>query len=64
MRKFKSWNQNLPFVFESEFLAVTVGSSENKAFFNATPTGSLKIGVYKEDVFEVGKEYYLDILEA
>lgn len=52
------------FLFEAEFSAVTDGSEENKSFFDATPYGSLKIGTYKEDVFEPGKDYYIDISEA
>lgn len=68
VKKMKHWNQPtegpIRFLFEAEFHGVTGGSEENKSFFEATPTASLKIGVYKEDVFEPGKEYYLDIGEA
>lgn len=48
-------------LYEAEFYAVSEGSEENREFFAWTPSGSLKVGVYKEDVFEPGKEYYLDI---
>lgn len=47
-----------------EFTAVVEGSEENKAFWSATPSGSLKFQcVYPESVsqFEVGKEYFIDI---
>jgi hypothetical protein len=52
------------FVYEAEFSAVCTGSKENEEFFKWTPSGSLKIGVYKEDVFQPGKDYYIDISEA
>jgi hypothetical protein len=52
------------FLYEAEFAPVTGGSEENKAFFDATPSGSFKVGTYVEDHFEPGKEYYLDIAEA
>ena len=43
------------------------GSEENKAFWNATPTGSLQLGVVNQEAwknFELGKEYYLDFTPA
>lgn len=55
---------NHPFVFASKFSPVTSGSEENKAFYAATPGGSLEICHHREAVFEVGKEYYVDIEEA
>lgn len=64
VRKFVGWGHDKVLVHEAEFTAVTSGSEENKQFFAATPTGSLKIGTYKEDVFQPGKDYYLDIFEA
>jgi hypothetical protein len=51
-------------LYEAEFNAVTDGSEENKKFFEWTPSGSLKIGVYREDIFQPGQDYYLDISEA
>ncbi|MBO6771734.1 MULTISPECIES: hypothetical protein [unclassified Thalassospira] len=49
------------------FTPVTSGSSENKEFFKYTPWGELKIGTLNKDAaarFEVGKEYFLDLLPA
>jgi hypothetical protein len=60
----KGWSGVQSFLYEAAFSAVTDGSTENKEFFQYTPSGSLTIGVYKEDVFEVGKEYYIDVFEA
>ena len=43
------------------------GSEENKAFWDATPTGSLQLGVVNQDAwkqFELGKDYYLDLTLA
>lgn len=50
-----------PVVFEATFNAVYGDSEENKQFFKWTPTGQLSLGVYKQDIFEPGKDYYLDI---
>lgn len=52
------------FLYEADFTAVVDGSPENKAFFSATPSGTLKVATYTEDVFAVGKAYYLDITLA
>ncbi len=38
--------------------------SENKKFWEYTPSGSLELGTIKQMPFEVGKEYYLDITLA
>lgn len=56
----KGWGDTAK-VYEYEFMAVTSGSDENKAFFAATPSGSLKVGCVRDDQFEIGKQYYLDI---
>lgn len=43
---------------------VTSGSDENKEFFASTPSGKLEVGVHVPGAFEVGKEYYVDIIPA
>ncbi len=48
----------------ASFTAVTSGSPENEQFFSATPGGSLSLSVVRQQHFEVGKEYYLDITPA
>ncbi len=48
-------------LYVAEFSIVMDGSEENKKFFQWTPFGKLEIGQYKEDVFKVGEEYYLDV---
>ena len=43
------------------------GSEENKAFWDATPTGSLQLGVVSQEawkMFELGECYYLDFTPA
>lgn len=63
--KKKHWDRNNPeFLFEAEFTPVTGGSEEDKAFYAATPHGSLKIGTYKVDHFTPGVAYYLDLTVA
>ena len=42
-------------------------SEENKAFFAATPSGSIELGILNPSAaewFEVGKEYYIDFTPA
>lgn len=56
-----AWNDKTKNLFNAKFTAVMDGSPENKAFFEATPCGSLEIGTYKEDLFEPGKAYYIDV---
>lgn len=49
-------------VHEAELYAVMDGSPENRAFFEATPSAILKLGMYEgPNVFTPGTEYYLDI---
>jgi hypothetical protein len=38
--------------------------SENKKFWDATPSGLLEMTCVYYGLFEVGKEYYLDFSEA
>lgn len=48
--------------------AVTTGSEENKSFAKYTPNGSMQISIDKEttagNLFQAGKEYYIDFSEA
>lgn len=47
--------------------AVTGDTPENKAFFNATPNGQVRLGVVNSQAaeqFEVGKDYYVDFMPA
>lgn len=44
-----------------------VPGSENKAFWDASPSGSIQLGVVNQEAwkhFELGKEYYLDFTPA
>lgn len=60
VRKYKGWNGTPPFLYEYEFQAVTGSSEENKSFFASTPSGSLKMGAVRDDLFAPGQDYYLD----
>lgn len=56
-----------PYGFGVKLTAVYGDSPENKAFFAATPSGSVELAVVKEEVaaqFELGKEYYVDFTPA
>jgi len=57
-----TWGPCLRYRFK--FSAVCDDSPENKAFFDATPNGSLELATVKADIFEVGKEYFLDLVVA
>lgn len=63
--KRQHWNQEKRdekrFLYKAEFTAVYGGSEENAKFFEATPSGNLEIGTYKEDLFEPGVDYFIDI---
>ncbi len=53
------------FVYAAKFNAVTGElGPENKSFFAATPAGQLEVQTVKDDIFEVGKDYYLDLTLA
>lgn len=57
------WEGNQPKpgkVWQYKFYVVTSGSEENKAFFASTPTGSIELSSVRDNLFELGKEYYLD----
>lgn len=46
---------------------VTSGSDENKAFYDATPGGSIDLQTLNPQAasyFELGKEYYLDFTKT
>lgn len=43
------------------------GSDENKAFYAATPSGSIELSVVNETVgrhFDIGDEFYVDFTKA
>lgn len=48
----------------AKFHPVTGTSEENEKFFKWTPCGRLELDVLNNQYFEVGKEYYIDIIRA
>lgn len=52
------------FLYAYKFAVVIADTPENKSFFASTPVGSLSFASVRNDLFEVGKEYYLDITPA
>jgi hypothetical protein len=42
------------------FGAVTGGNKENESFWRYTPSGRIELSAIRDDLFEVGKEYYID----
>lgn len=48
-------------------LPAYANSPENKAFFEATPSGSIELNTVRQGVieaFEIGQEYYVDFTKA
>lgn len=64
--KTKNWDSKSPnkWLYRARFGVVSATSEENKKFFEATPSGTIEVGTYKEDHFEPGKEYFVDFTEA
>jgi hypothetical protein len=53
-----------PFLYSYKMLVVSSGSEENKKFFASTPSGELAVSAVGDDLFQVGKEYYVDFTPA
>jgi hypothetical protein len=58
--KQEDWSKKGSFQYSYKFSAVTSGSKENENFWKYTPAGSVDISAIRDDLFEVGKEYYVD----
>jgi hypothetical protein len=62
--KSKHWDGTGRFIFNAKMTPVTSGSEENKEFFAATPSGTIELGQFNEELFVPGKEYFVDFTEA
>ena len=51
-------------LYKAKLAPVGGDSEENKAFYAATPSGFLELATIKTMPFEVGQDYYLDIMPA
>lgn len=60
-REYENWDKAKGNLYEYKFEPVVSGSEENKAFFAATPSGSLEVSCVTDGQFLVGAEYYLDL---
>ena len=63
----KSLREGLDDTYRIHLSAVTVGSEENKSFWKYTPNGYLELDTVNPvaaNMFEKGKEYYLDFTPA
>jgi hypothetical protein len=56
------WDKSKGFLWEAEFTATSGKDEESKKFFETTPYGSLKVGIFNADLFEPGKSYYIDLI--
>jgi len=57
------WGEN-KVLYAATMTPVTCDSEENKKFFAATPAGKFEVSTVVVDLFEIGKEYYIDISPA
>jgi hypothetical protein len=57
------WGEH-PILWSYEFQAVTQNSEENKKFWAATPAGKLSVTSISAELFQVGQEYYMDLISA
>jgi len=65
MGKIPGWGgSGAKFHYSYRFTAVSDGSEENKKFFAATPSAEVRITALRDDLFEVGEEYYADFTSA
>lgn len=55
------WSGGHKFMYTVNLNAVTSDTPENKTFWEYTPGGSLSLCCIYPDLFQPGKEYYLDI---
>lgn len=65
--KMRTHNTQSPLGYEVTMHPVTGGSDEDKAFWQATPSGELRMSVLNPDAgqqFEPGDAYYLDFTKA
>jgi hypothetical protein len=60
----KHWDQEKGFLYSVKMSPVVGGSEENKAFWAASPSGLFQLSCVTPNLFEPGKEYYLDITPA
>ena len=60
MTKQEDWSKKGPYQYSYKFSAVTSGSPENETFWKYTPSGTIDISAIRDDLFEVGKEYYVN----
>jgi hypothetical protein len=61
------WSQPGKSLYTLSLNPVTSGSDENKAFYEATPSGEIKLSVVNEEIgkqFPIGAEVYVDFTVA
>lgn len=61
------WAVGKPHIGTAELAPVTGASAENEAFYEATPSGSIKLGTINKaalDQFVIGREFYVDFTPA
>ena len=62
--KKRHWDITKGFLYDVELQPVMGGSEENKAFYEASPGGTITLQTIKDHGFEPGKEYYIDFTEV
>jgi hypothetical protein len=64
VRKFCHWSKPGVFLHEAELTPVVGDDEENAKFFEATPSGTIKLATLKDDLFTPGKTYQVDFTEV
>lgn len=64
VEKCLNWERSKGFMYRAKFTPVVSGSPENEKFYSLTPSGSVELASYKEDLFVPGQSYYLDFSPA
>lgn len=54
----------LGFLYSYEFHVVMGDTDENQKFFASTPSGTINLSSVRDDLFEVGADYYTDFSKA
>jgi hypothetical protein len=56
--------RDTPVTYDANFKVIPGDSEENKVYFAEVPDGSITLNTINENVFELGAEYYITLIQA